>query len=189
MRRRCCKGRGIRLRHLHQPLKKQRGAPRNAYRRRGGHHPPNWRALLRQGRGLLCDNAGGFLEWGAALQCKKWDDTEVVPPCARLEGPAPSGPWITVRQRGRFRGIGRGFAVQKWDDTEVVPPCAYVHGSPAFFSFLLHPSAFPLSSGGSLFRTAGEAEAEPTIADEGGVTNGPVGHGSGGYRSVKSDAA
>jgi hypothetical protein len=30
-RRRCCKGRGIRLRHLHQPLKKQRGAPCNAY--------------------------------------------------------------------------------------------------------------------------------------------------------------
>jgi len=35
MRRRCCRCRGIRLRHLHQPLKKQRGAPRNAYPRTG----------------------------------------------------------------------------------------------------------------------------------------------------------
>ena len=30
-RRKCCKGRGIRLRHLHHPFKKQRGARRNAY--------------------------------------------------------------------------------------------------------------------------------------------------------------
>jgi hypothetical protein len=37
MRRRCCKCRGIRLRLLHQPLKKQRGAPRNAYGYDGGH--------------------------------------------------------------------------------------------------------------------------------------------------------